>query len=69
MQMLSLFSDYDVAWPGATKSALAWFDGINVGFSMIAPGATQLGGGGADGEPAQSRHHTCLELGAFPLCP
>lgn len=37
-QMISLFRDYDVVWPGATEAALGWFEVINVGFSMLAPG-------------------------------
>lgn len=38
LQMLSLFRDYDVVWPGATDSALGWFELANVGLSMVAPG-------------------------------
>ncbi|KAL4457343.1 hypothetical protein ABPG75_012208 [Micractinium tetrahymenae] len=36
-QMLALFRDYDVVWPGATKAVLSWFELANVGFMMLAP--------------------------------
>lgn len=38
MQMIALFRDYDVIWPGATNTALGWFEIVNVGLSMAAPG-------------------------------
>lgn len=36
--MIALFRDYDVVWPGATNTALGWFEIVNVGLSMAAPG-------------------------------
>jgi hypothetical protein len=36
--MIALFRDYDVTWPGATNAAMGWFEVLNVGFSMMAPG-------------------------------
>ncbi len=37
-QMLALFRDYDVVWPGATKAVLSWSELANIGFMMMAPG-------------------------------
>lgn len=37
-QMIALFRDYDVIWPGATNTALGYFEIVNVGLSMAAPG-------------------------------
>ncbi len=42
MQMIALFRDYDVIWPGATNTALGWFEIVNVGLSMAAPGGLFL---------------------------
>lgn len=43
VQILSLFLDYDMSWPHATKKTLAFAGAFNIGVTLTAPEVRKQG--------------------------